>query len=112
MSAWHLNRDQLIGGPNWMESSGWDIDTRFPAGMNPGQVRQMMQVMLADRFRLVAHRETRTLAVYALIVAKSGIKLHEGDGRGGMSAGPRYIRYGSGTRANLPGNCPAISVAR
>jgi uncharacterized protein (TIGR03435 family) len=101
MSAWHLNRDQLIGGPNWMETSGWDIDTRFPTGMNPAQVRQMMQAMLADRFRLVAHRETRTLAVYALTVAKSGIKLHEGDGSGGMSAGPRLIRYGSGTMGEL-----------
>lgn len=63
----------------------------------------MMQAMLADRFRLAIHRETRTLPVYALIVGKSGIKLHEGDGRGGMSAGPRLIRYGSGTMGELAG---------
>ena len=101
MSAWHLNRDQLVGGPPWMETAGWDIDARFPAGMSAAQAPQMMQSMLTDRFALVVHRETRTLPVYDLIVAKSGIKFREGDGRGEMSAGPRLIRYGSGTMAEL-----------
>ena len=101
MSAWHLNRDQLIGGPGWLETAGWDIDARFPAGTSPAQAPQMIQAMLADRFRLVTHRETRTLPVYALTVAKGGVKLHQGDGRGGMSAGPRLIRYGAGTMAEL-----------
>jgi uncharacterized protein (TIGR03435 family) len=103
MSAWHLNRDQLIGGPNWLETAGWDIDARLPAGANPAELPQMMQSMLADRFRLATHREIRALAVYALTVVKSGIKLHLGDGRGGMSAGPRLIRYGSGTMGELAG---------
>jgi uncharacterized protein (TIGR03435 family) len=103
MSAWRLNRDQVIGGPNWLETAGWDIDARFPAGASPAQAPQMMQAMLADRFRLVTHRETRTLPIYVLTVAKGGIKLHQGDGRGGMSAGPRLIRYGSGTMGELAG---------
>jgi uncharacterized protein (TIGR03435 family) len=103
MSCWHLNRDQIIGGPNWLETSGWDIDARFPAGKSPAQVPQMMQAMLANRFRLVTHRETRTLPRYALTVAKGGVKLPEGDGRCGMSAGPRFIRYGAGTMGELAG---------
>ena len=103
MSAWHLNRDQIAGGPNWLETAGWDIDARFPAGASPAQVPQMMQAMLADRFHLVTHRETRMLPVYTLIVAKSGIKLQEGNGSGSMSAGPRLIRYSSGTMRELAG---------
>ena len=103
MSAWHLNRDQIVGGPKWLETADWDIDARFPSGASPAQAPQMMQAMLADRFRLVSHRETRTLPVYALTVAKGGIKLHEGDGRGGLSAGPRLIRYGAGTMGELAG---------
>jgi len=101
MSAWRLNRDQLIGGPNWMETAGWDIDARFPDGAGSAQAPQMMQAMLADRFHLVTHRETRVLPVYVLTVVRSGIKLPEGDGQGGMSAGPRLIRYGSGTMSEL-----------
>lgn len=61
----------------------------------------MMQSMLADRFGLGVHRETRTLRVYDLTVARSGIKLSVGDSRAGMSAGPRLIRYDSGTMAEL-----------
>jgi uncharacterized protein (TIGR03435 family) len=101
MNAWHLNRDQLIGGPNWLETAGWDIDARFPAGTGPLQAPQMMQAMLADRFQLVTHRETRMLPIYALTVAKGGVKLHPSDGRGGMSAGPRLIRFGAGTMGDL-----------
>jgi uncharacterized protein (TIGR03435 family) len=101
MNAWHLNRDQIIGGPNWLETVGWDLEARFPAGASLAQVPQMMQSMLADRFKLAVHRETRILPVYALTVVKSGVKFHEGDGRGGMSAGPRLIRYSSGTMGEL-----------
>lgn len=61
----------------------------------------MMQAMLADRFQLRTHQETRTLSIYILTVAKKGMKLRQGDGRGGMSAGPRIIRYNSGTTAEL-----------
>ena len=61
----------------------------------------MMQAMLEDRFQLVTHRETRVLPVYTLTVAKAGLRLQKGDGSGGMSAGPRLIRYGSATMSEL-----------
>jgi uncharacterized protein (TIGR03435 family) len=101
MNAWGLNREQIVGGPNWLETAGWDIDARFPAGARPAQAPQMMQAMLADRFRLVTHPETRTLPIYELTVARGGPKLHESDGSGGMSAGARLIRYKSGTMSEL-----------
>lgn len=101
MNAWHLNRDRLIGGPAWMETAGWDIDARYPEGAGYLQLPQMLQAMLADRFQLVTHRETRTLPVYALTVSKGGLKLRPGEGIGSMSAGPRMIRYTSGAMADL-----------
>jgi hypothetical protein len=42
MGAWHLKRDQIIGGPSWLETAGWDIDARFPAGTSATQVSQMI----------------------------------------------------------------------
>jgi uncharacterized protein (TIGR03435 family) len=106
--AWDLNRNQLIGGPGWQETAGWDIDARFPKGASPTRASQMMQAMLADRFRLVTHRETRTLPAYALTVAKGGLKLHKGEGRGGMSAGERQIRYRAGTMGELAGQLSSL----
>jgi uncharacterized protein (TIGR03435 family) len=87
MGAWHLNHDQIIGSTGWMETTGWDIEARFPEGASSAQAPQMMQAMLADRFRLVIHRETRTLPVYALSVANGGVKLHQGDGAGACPRG-------------------------
>jgi uncharacterized protein (TIGR03435 family) len=101
MSAWRLNRNQIVGGPNWLETTGWDIDARFPQGATRAQLPQMMQAMLADRFGLVTHLETRALPAYALVVAKGGPKLSPGDTARGMSAGPRMIRYGSATMSDL-----------
>lgn len=103
MGAWHLNHNQIVGGPKWMETAGWDIDARFPAGTDPARVAEMTKNMLAERFGLESHLEERVLPIYALTIAKNGLKLHEGDGRNGMSAGPRLIRYGSGTMAQLAG---------
>jgi len=100
-SAWKLNKNQLMGGPNWLETAGWDIDARYPAGAGHAQLPEMLQGMLADRFRLVVHHETRTLPTYALAIAKGGTKLREDNEPGGMSAGPRSIRYHSGTMAEL-----------
>jgi uncharacterized protein (TIGR03435 family) len=103
MSAWQVNRDLIIGGPSWLETAGWDIDARFPAGAGPAQMPQMFQAMLADRFHLLTHRETRVVPIYTLTVAKSGLKLQPGDGKGGGSAGPLFIRYASAGMRELAG---------
>jgi uncharacterized protein (TIGR03435 family) len=62
----------------------------------------MLQAMLADRFQLVYHRETRTLPVYFLEVAKGGAKLKKATAAGhSMSAGPRMIKYSGATMQTL-----------
>lgn len=101
MTAWNLNRDQIIGGPKWLDTAGWDIDARSSKETNPAKTSQMMQALLADRFRLLTHRENRILPIYVLTAATGGSKLLAGDGRGLMSAGPRLIRYSSATTGEL-----------
>lgn len=73
--AYNLNEYQLDGGPKWMNSAKFNIDAKLPAGVPRDQIPLMMQAMLADRFKLEFHRETRTLREYALVVAKGGPKL-------------------------------------
>jgi uncharacterized protein (TIGR03435 family) len=71
---------RVVGGPGWLDSDRFDIDARATtdfadlpgqrAGWSPiGQ--QMLRRLLAERFRLVAHQETRDLPAYALTKAKS-----------------------------------------
>jgi uncharacterized protein (TIGR03435 family) len=70
-----LPASQVIGGPPWINSEGYDIDVKPPANTDPKQVWLMWQTLLADRFQLKLHRETRELPVYVLTAAKNGFKL-------------------------------------
>ena len=69
-----------IAGPDWMMALGsprFDIAATLPQGASVKQIPEMVQALLADRFRLVLHRGTREHALYALVVAKSGLKVKE-----------------------------------
>ena len=67
------------------------------------QVPQMLQSLLADRFHLAFHHETRTVSAYELVAAKNGPTLHEApaDKGQGLGSGPRMIRSKGASMAAL-----------
>jgi uncharacterized protein (TIGR03435 family) len=92
--AYDLQSKQVTGGPSWLDSEKYDIVAR-PDGEgqpNEKQWKIMVRKLLADRFKLAFHRDTKELSVYALSVAKGGSKLtpSEGDPNGlpGIGFGP------------------------
>ena len=72
-------KDYQVTGPDWLASGGFDVKAKIPAGASKEQIPSMLQALLADRFKLALHRETRNLSVYALVVGKNGPKLKEVD---------------------------------
>jgi bla regulator protein BlaR1 len=76
-TSWNIQPNQILGGPDWVRSEGerFDINAKIPDGTRPDQVRLMAQALLAERFKLKVHRETRELPVYALVMARSDGKL-------------------------------------
>ena len=68
-------KDFQVEGPDWLGSSRFDIVAKLPEGSSKGQVPQMLQALLAERFKLALHRDLREHAVYAMVVAKGGAKL-------------------------------------
>lgn len=70
---------ERIKGPDWMSLGvpRFDIAATIPAGTQAGQVPEMLQAMLAERFKLALHRGTVTGPIYALAVSKSGLKMKE-----------------------------------
>jgi uncharacterized protein (TIGR03435 family) len=60
--------------PGWVRTSRYDIEARAQVGSNPtkDQMRLMMQSLLADRFKLRIHYETRQMPLYALVLIKPG----------------------------------------
>jgi uncharacterized protein (TIGR03435 family) len=78
----------LSGGPTWLNSDRYDVEAKMDpdaaealnklSNQDRAVVQQhMIQALLAERFGLVFHRETREMPVYMLVIGKSGSKLHE-----------------------------------
>jgi uncharacterized protein (TIGR03435 family) len=76
-NAYRIQDFQIVGGPDWMSSDRWDVQAKSEENATQAQVDEMMQTLLADRFKLRFHKETRELPTYALVVAKNGPKLQE-----------------------------------
>jgi uncharacterized protein (TIGR03435 family) len=74
--------DLIVGVPAWADSDAYDMDAKVAAAdvgafkkLLPMQRNPMLRSVLADRFHLKCHFETRALPAYALVIAKSGPKL-------------------------------------
>jgi uncharacterized protein (TIGR03435 family) len=76
-----------IQGPDWMSAERFDVIANLPEGASKDQVPQMLQALLAERFRLKAHRESKEHSAYALVVGKNGPKLKESPPDADASAG-------------------------
>ncbi len=87
---------QIIGGPAWMGSERYDITAKPEGAATPDQVKLMTQALLADRFKLQFHRETKELPTYALVVGKGGQKFHESEVVPEGSDKPRGTRISVG----------------
>jgi len=72
--AYQIKGHQL-SGPTWMSTQRYDGQAKLPDGASRGQVPAMLQTLLAERFGLTIHRETRDINMYALMQAKAGHKM-------------------------------------
>ena len=74
--AYRVKPNQILG-PDWLASQRFDIAAKLPEGASSTQVPEMLQALLADRFQMKMHRDRKEFPVYALEVAKSGLKMAE-----------------------------------
>jgi uncharacterized protein (TIGR03435 family) len=91
--AFGLEQNQ-ISGPAWIKAQTYDIAAKTEGGVSltREQMRPLLQQLLAERFKLAFHRETRALPGYALVVAKGGSKLQAA--KEGVSPGGYILRDG------------------
>jgi uncharacterized protein (TIGR03435 family) len=93
--AYGMPEKQILDGPAWLASSRFDIQAEADIGDTMKSLtseqgnelkRRMVQSLLAERFQLKLHSETRTLPAYDLVLAKGGSKLQASES-GGKSVG-------------------------
>jgi uncharacterized protein (TIGR03435 family) len=77
--AYDLKYGQLSGGPTWVTSERFDVEAKADGEetLNWDRARPMLQLMLADRFKLKVRREMKEVAAYNLVIAKGGPKFKE-----------------------------------
>jgi bla regulator protein BlaR1 len=77
--AYQIQNFQLEGGPDWIASDRFDIVARpereVPSTGGPDPRRMMLRTLLADRFKLVMHKETKELPIFELVLARQDGKL-------------------------------------
>jgi uncharacterized protein (TIGR03435 family) len=74
--AYQVKRRQ-INGPAWLDSEKYDIVATIPKGALKEQIPAMLQSLLAERFKMTVHMQTRQEKIYALVVGKNGSRLKE-----------------------------------
>ncbi len=74
MQAYAL-KDYQLAGPTWLDAQKYDVGVRVPPEATRKQFNAMMQGLLAERFGLKIHHETRSFAGYELLLAKNGPRL-------------------------------------
>ncbi|HEY6343329.1 MAG TPA: M56 family metallopeptidase [Bryobacteraceae bacterium] len=91
--AYYLKEGQVSGGPDWGRTQRYDIVAKAPGEREPTveEARQMLQTLLADRFKLTVRREMHETPVYALVSAKGGFKLRPSDKRTGVLGQPSAV---------------------
>jgi uncharacterized protein (TIGR03435 family) len=72
-NAYRLQPFQLLNAPGWLAEERFDVLGKYPEGMiaTPDQTSAMLQALLADRFKLVTHKESREMPVYVLMPSRS-----------------------------------------
>jgi len=76
-NAYRVQGFQVVGAPDWLHSERFDIAAKAEGDPTQEQVQQMVRALLADRFKLQVHRETREMPIYVLVMARSDGKLGE-----------------------------------
>jgi uncharacterized protein (TIGR03435 family) len=121
MAAYKVKPYQVTGGPNWIDSSTYDIVAKLetaglpklPVDLTPRQrataedeqLHTALQNLLADRFQLKFHHESKEMPAYALMVAKSGFKLKVASETIGCGTKSK----GNGTTINFSATCIDIA---
>src|SRR5580658_3961720 len=69
MYAYGLQRSQIVGGPDWVNSDRYEIDAKADESADRARLLLMLQTLIEERFQMKAHREMRETQAYVLTAA-------------------------------------------
>ena len=100
-----------IAGQDWMKRERFDIVGKLREGTSADQVPEMLQDLLAERFKLTVHSETKDHVVYALVVGKNGPKLVEAPPETAPAANPTPTAPGGPGPVQLSADASSLMIS-
>lgn len=97
--AYGFDQDKILGGPSWLEMNRYEVTLQVPAGATADTANAALQSVLADRFRLVTHKEDKPLPTWTLAAGKK-ILMKEANGEGDTGC---HVRAESENAPTPPG---------
>jgi uncharacterized protein (TIGR03435 family) len=94
-TAYHLDAAQVLGGPAWLESDRFDIVAKIPAGTRREALPRMLRSLLADRFQLQVHDESRDSSAFVLSAGKGPNKMSQSEDAPEADCKPLDSAHGS-----------------
>jgi len=118
--AYGINENEILGGPSWIEMDRFDVIGKLPPKSTQESAKPMLQALLADRFKLVLHKDNRPMPAFALTAGKHPqLKQSDGPGDGGCQfmPPPQQVFRAAPDGAPPPPpmfsfNCHGLSMAR
>jgi uncharacterized protein (TIGR03435 family) len=110
-TAYGVDAERVIGGPSWLELDKFTVIGKAPPSTPPPTIKLMLQSLLADRFTLVVHQDTRSMALYALTVIGGKPKMKEAAGPGSGCQGQPQPPPEPGEIPTQLGVCRGVTMA-
>jgi len=73
--AYDIDNDKILSGPSWLDTDRFDLSARAPSGSKPEQAKLMLQTLLAERFSLKVHKDTKELPGFVLSMGSGKPKM-------------------------------------
>ena len=91
--AWAYGvKEFQVTGPDWIDQARYDIVAKAAGPASAGELRVMLRTLLAERFKLVSHRQTKEMSAWVLTVGKNGPKFKESQEEGEASIEPNLSK--------------------
>jgi uncharacterized protein (TIGR03435 family) len=104
--AYHIDQLQIVDGPNWLDRDRFNVTGKCGRQATREEFRAALRNLLAERFALTTHRETRVVPIYRMVVAKDGPKFQPAQDEGPSSpAAFGHLRF-----RDLPSLCAVLST--
>jgi uncharacterized protein (TIGR03435 family) len=81
-TAYGVEAERVLGGPNWLENDTFDVIAKLPEGITQETAKPLLQALLGDRFHLTVHNDNKPVPAYAIKVGGKHPELKQSDGSG------------------------------